>query len=97
MDEQYTRATTGLTPDGVAGRPQDSSRFLSNQIQLNVAQRAQTIYQQTGKTSFSFDMGKMVGEGYLRGGSDLIRTSNVQAVLRNSELYTMYPLLKPLP
>ncbi len=97
LDQQFTRATNGLTPNGVAGRAVDSSRFLNNQIQFNAAQRAQTIFRQTGKTSFSFNMGVTVGEGYLRGGSDLLRTTNVLAVFRNGELYTMYPLLKQLP
>lgn len=61
LDQQYTRATTGLTPDGFAGKPVDASRFLSNQAQLNAAQRAQTIYKQTGQTSFSFNMGEIIG------------------------------------
>ena len=76
--------------------PVDSSRFLSNQAQLNAAQRAQTIYKQTGQTSFSFNMGETIGEGYTKGGGDLMRTTNVQAVFRNGELYTMYPKLGPM-
>jgi hypothetical protein len=96
LDQQYTRATTGLTPDGFAGKPVDASRFLSNQAQLNAVQRAQTIYKQTGQASFSFNMGEVIGEGYTKGGGNLIITTNVQAVFRNGELYTLYPKLSPM-
>ncbi len=67
LSQQYTRATTGLTPEGIAGGRVDSSRFLTHQNQLTAVQRAETIFKQTGKTSFDFDMGKIIGEGYLRG------------------------------
>jgi hypothetical protein len=96
LDEQYTRATTGVTPDGFAGRTADSSRFLSNQAQLNAAQRAETIYQQTGKTNITFDTGEIIGEGYLKGGGDLVRTTNVTAYYKNGELYTIFPALTPM-
>ncbi len=96
LEEQYIRATTGFTPDGFAGRTVDSSRFLSNQAQLNAVQRADTIYRQTGNTSFSFNFGEVIGEGYAKGGGDLIRTTNVQAVYRNGHLYTLYPKLSPV-
>ena len=97
LEEQYTRATTGLTPEGFSGRAVDSSRFLSNQAQLSAVQRAQTIFQQTGRSSFSFQMEEIVGEGFLRGGGELVRTSNVQAVFRNGRLLTVFPKLSPLP
>lgn len=91
------RATTGLTPDGFAGVSVDASRFLSNQAQLRAVQRAQTIFRQTGRRSFSFQMEGIIGEGYLRGGVELVETTNVQAVFRNGQLFTIYPLLSPLP
>lgn len=97
IEAQHIRATIGLTPDGFSGRAVDSSRFFSNQLQLQATQRAQTIFQQTGKSSFSFDMGTMVGEGFTRGGGELIWTTNVQAVFRNGNLYTMFPRLGPVP
>ncbi|WP_261378211.1 hypothetical protein [Paenibacillus agilis] len=93
LNQQYTRATTGATPDGFAGRKVDSSRFLSNQIQLNAAQRAETIYNQTGKSSFTFDARGIIGEGYKKGGGNLVQTTHVTAVFRNGKLYTMYPSL----
>lgn len=94
LQQQYLRATTGYTPDGYAGRIGDASKFLSNQIQLNAAQRAETIYNQTGRNSFSFDMGENIGEGYLRGGQNLVSSSKVTAVFRNGKLYTLYPKLR---
>lgn len=94
LSEQYTRATTGLTPDGVQGKMIDSSRFLSNQAQLNAAQRAETIFRQTGKSSFRFNMEGTIGEGYIKGGGSYLQTNQVQAVFRNGKLYTLYPKLK---
>jgi RHS repeat-associated protein len=91
IEQQHIRATTGMTPDGVAGNKVDSSRFFSHQLQLQAAQRAQTIFRQTGKTSFSFDMKTMVGEGFTMGGGELFWTSNVTAVFKNGQLMTLYP------
>jgi hypothetical protein len=56
-----------------------------------------TIFRQTGNTRPVFDMGVMVGEGFTRGGAELIWTTNVQAYFRNGQLYTMFPKLGPLP
>ncbi|MDN4621054.1 pre-toxin TG domain-containing protein [Paenibacillus sp. PsM32] len=94
LQQQYLRATNGYTPDGYAGRIGDASKFLSNQIQLNTAQRAETIYNQIGRNSFSFDRGENIGEGYLRGGQNLVSSSKVTAVFRNGKLYILYPKLR---
>lgn len=94
LAQQQVRATTGLTPDGFAGNAVDSTRFASHQLQMGAAQRAETIFRQTGRTAFSFNYGQVVGEGYTRGGSQLLNTSRVQAVFRNGKLYTLYPKLR---
>jgi hypothetical protein len=41
-------------------------------------------------------MDHVIGEGYLKGGSELIRTSSVVAVFRNGQLLTNYPDLYSL-
>ena len=84
-----------MTPDGYQKAPVDASRFFSNQQELQAAQRAQTIFQQTGKTSFSFEMESSIGEGFTKGGGAYVQTNTVQAVFRNGQLFTMFPKLKP--
>jgi len=42
-------------------------------------------------------MEEIVGEGYLRGGMEMVQTTNVQAVFRNGNLFTIYPFLNALP
>ena len=98
LEQQFTRATTGLTPDGRTFRPVDASRFLDNRAQLNAVQSAQEIFERTGQRVFSFDAGSTIGEGFARGGGDLIQTTNVRAVFdANGNLRTLFPLLSPLP
>jgi hypothetical protein len=63
--QQYTRATTGVTPDGFAGNPVNSARFLTHREQLNALHSALEINQRTGKKVFTFDAGYTVGEGYM--------------------------------
>ena len=61
IEQQFIRATTGVTPDGVAGRIVNSSRFLSNRAQLAAAERANAVFSQTGQRSFSFEMSEIGG------------------------------------
>ena len=96
IEQQFTRAKTGLTPDGVAGNPQTASRFYTNQLQIKAVNRATAIFKQTGNPVFDFDMGELVGEGFKKGGGDYIVTSNVQAVFKNGKLHTLFPLLSTL-
>jgi RHS repeat-associated protein len=44
MESQFTRATTGLTPDLVQKGAVNSSKFLSNKIQLEVLEKAKLAY-----------------------------------------------------
>jgi hypothetical protein len=94
LQQQYVRATTGLTPEGLQLKPADSSRFLSNQAQYQALTRAETIFQNTGRNAFTFDMGIPMGNGYLRGGGSILTTSRVTAVFHGGKLYTMYPVLR---
>jgi RHS repeat-associated protein len=96
LSSQYTRAISGLTPDGVVLGDVNASRFLTNEGQLNAVNKAKEVYGQTGKTSFTFDTNETIGEGYLKGGgAGSYRTSTqVQAVFKNGQLNTLYPLLK---
>jgi YD repeat-containing protein len=94
LEQQYVRATTGLTPDNHPGDPFPSSRFYSNEIQLQAARQAEDIYRQTGNPRPRFDMGFPAGEGYMRGGGPVVTTSVVQAVFRHGGLYTLYPDLR---
>ena len=89
LEQQYVRSTTGVTPDGLTGNPINSSRFTSNQAQLNAAQRAQTIYNHMGQSAFNFNMDYFIDEGFTKGGIDLVQTTNVHAVFTNGELYTV--------
>jgi len=94
LAQQLLRATTGLAPDGTKGVLSDASRFLTNTGQMNAISRANTIFRQTGRASFTFDMGEVVGEGYLRGGGQVISSSRVTAVFRNGKLVTIFPKLR---
>jgi hypothetical protein len=95
LAQQETRALTGLTPDGVLQKTaQDASRFLSHQLQLQSIQRAQTIFNQTGNNVVKFNMGQIVGEGYLRGGSSVIQSSDVRAIFKGGNLITIFPLVR---
>lgn len=70
--------------------------FARFNIQLEAVKKAEQQFASTGKTSFTFDMGKIVGEGYLKeGGAGSYRlSSNIQAVFKDGKLLTLYPLLR---
>ncbi|MNY69713.1 hypothetical protein D3C86_2076900 [compost metagenome] len=59
-------------------------------------QRIETIHEQTGKTNITVSMGEIVGEGYTKGGGDLVRTTNVTGYYKNGKLYTVFPNLNPI-
>ncbi|MEI6352251.1 MAG: RHS repeat-associated core domain-containing protein, partial [Verrucomicrobiota bacterium] len=98
IEQQFDRATTGLTPDGFKGNLVDSSRFLSHRAQLNAVQAAEGIFYRTGKKVFTFDAGYEIGEGFTRNATDLMRTTNVTAVFNASgNIKTLFPSLSPHP
>jgi RHS repeat-associated protein len=97
LEQQYVRATTGVTPDGmVQNFLPDASRFLSNQDQLDAAMIAIRQFNKTGESVIDFTMGKVVGEGYTSGGANYVVTRNIRAVFRNGKLYTLFPLLRAI-
>lgn len=96
LQQQLQRATTGMSPDGVAGRAVASYRFLSNQLQLEAYKAAKAAYTPAmagGGTVIN--MGKTVGEGYLRGGGAVQTSTSVQVYFNNSgEIITMFPKIR---
>jgi RHS repeat-associated protein len=96
LSSQYQRATTGLTPDGVVLTEVNATRFFSEDIQLAAVNMAKSEFAATGKTTFKFQMKMPVGEGYLKGGGagSYRTTSEVQAVFKQGELNTIYPVIK---
>jgi RHS repeat-associated protein len=95
LQQQFIRATTGLTPDGVAGRAVTSSRFLTHEFEFEALELAQIAYtpELAGKGTV-IEMGKIIGEGYLRGGGAVKTSTSVQVYYNNSgEIITMFPLL----
>jgi RHS repeat-associated protein len=93
LQQQLTRAITGLTPDGVAGRAVASTRFLSNELQLEAYEAALAAYK-PGMTKSVIDMGKAVGNGYSKGGGTVKTATSVQAYYNSSgEVITLFPVL----
>ena len=92
MEQQLTRATTGLTPDGVQKTAVNSSKFFSNRLQLEALKKAKSAY--TGKGSEVISMGRDVGSGYLKGGGSIQTTTQVQVYYNNAgNVITMFPKL----
>jgi RHS repeat-associated protein len=96
LSSQYMRAISGLSPDGEVSSSVNSSRFFSDKLQLEAVNQANAQFAATGKSTFTFDMGKLIGEGYLKGGGagSYRTTTQVQAVYKNGQLNTLYPLIK---
>ena len=93
--QQRYRARTGVCPDGKRGRPEDSSRFLSPEDQAEAIQIALKKAPKNGG-AVVFDMGRIVAEGYLKGGrGPLIQTSQVQATFNKAgQLVSIFGKLK---
>lgn len=98
LEEQYIRAVTGLTPDGVAedGRF-SSSRFLSNEQQLRAIDEARIRFeaaQAAGLADRAFDVTftELVGEGFSRFGSSYQQTRVARVVFRpDGTVLTAFP------
>ncbi|WP_377778242.1 hypothetical protein, partial [Paracidovorax cattleyae] len=99
--DQEIRASSKLAPDGSIDKAfRDSTRFLSNRDMGAAMQRADSIFQLNGGVNkvYSFKMEGLIGEGYTKSpGLDWMFTTNVNAVFRNGQPYTMFPLLRPIP
>ncbi|MEK7885301.1 two-partner secretion domain-containing protein [Methyloversatilis sp. NSM2] len=95
LSAQRLRAQTGITPDGVQGRSIDASRWASYQDMAEAIRKAQIIYNNTGQTSVTIDLGRTIGDGYLKGGVTYAQTT--KAVIRfdaRGMPYTAYPKLR---
>jgi len=67
LEQQYTRASTGLTPDNVQQNfLVDSSRFLTARDQVAAIDRAQSIHLLTGQPVVNVNMGSIIGEGFTK-------------------------------
>lgn len=95
LEQQFDRATTGLTPDGVLRPPVNASRFYSYRTQLAALQRAQTIYRRTRVPVVRIAWHEPVGHGFTGYGADLVETFNVRVFFANGKPYSNYPDLKP--
>lgn len=95
LAQQQLRAKTGMTPDNKPGRAIDASRWSSYQDMSEAIQKAQILHKKTGQTSITVDVGRVIGDGYLKGGVTYAQTT--KAVVRfdsSGKPYTAYPKLR---
>ncbi len=95
LAQQEIRATTGMTPDNFQGKAMDASRWSSYQDMSEAIKKAQTVYNETRQTSVTVELGRTIGDGYLKGGLTYVQTS--KAVVRFNARglpYTAYPKLR---
>jgi hypothetical protein len=98
LEQQFVRARTGVTPEGLAGNPVDSGRFLSHQAELAAYNRALELYKASPQSQIVFEMDSVIGEGFTKFGKALVRTTNVVARFdKSGRMITLYPSLSPLP
>lgn len=93
--QQELRAKTGKTSENQSKRPIDVSRWVSYQDMPEAFQKAQAIYRKTGQSSVTVDLGRVIWEGYLKGGGSYLQTT--KAVVRfdiDGKPYTAYPKLR---
>ncbi|MGH9286141.1 MAG: hypothetical protein ACRD0M_10805, partial [Acidimicrobiales bacterium] len=91
--DQRTRATTGMTPDGVPGAPRDASRFLSHADQLDAIGRAVAAHR-PGQPCLTFDMGRVIGEGYRAASPELRSTTWATVAFVDDRPCSAYPNLR---
>nr|WP_174929346.1 RHS repeat-associated core domain-containing protein [Burkholderia lata] len=99
LAQQEHRAVTGIPPDCPCPkrpRPSDSTRFLSNVDQLDAIQRGTAMMDASGANSVTLNMGRAIGEGYRKGGGQVLSTSDVTIFRREGKVVTAFPQL-PLP
>jgi hypothetical protein len=92
VQQQLQRAQTGITPDGFHGRSTDATRFISHQDQLEAYNIAM---QMPVKSNTPFTMNRVIGEGFLKGGTGQLQTTNVVQPYfdSNGKLISLFPLL----
>ena len=93
LEQQRVRAATGIAPDGKPTGAQDSSRFLRWQDQDEAIRRALVLRPLKPYRDIRFD--HVVGEGYLKGGTEYVATKVVRVKFDNrGRPYTSFPYLK---
>ncbi|SDJ83540.1 LysM peptidoglycan-binding domain-containing protein, partial [Variovorax sp. OV700] len=101
LEAQETRATTRVAPDNSIDLAyRDSTRFMSSRDMGAAMQRADSIFMLNGgvNKAYPFSMEGIIGEGYKKApNSNWMFTTNVNAVYRNGQPYTMFPLLRSVP
>jgi RHS repeat-associated protein len=95
--QQQTRPITGVKPSGATGYPNHGSRFLSNLKQLQIIQRAQTIFRQTGRNVVGIETNDVIGDGYLRNTGDYTTTtkSTIKFNTGDDIPFTGFPDIRP--
>ncbi len=91
-----TRSMTGETPDGMqASIPEASTRWLNNEDMLTAIKQAQTEFAKTNKVGpYTWDAGKVVGDGYYAGGVMYSKATEITVVLNSKGMpITAYPKL----
>lgn len=103
LESQRERVTSGRNPTTgkierykkgkKAGQPKiptAATHFLSNRDQLNVIQRAQLIFRQSGHAASKepINMGKIVGEGYKRNSLEYGKQTHAIAILNKQGMPT---------
>ena len=98
LEEQYIRAVTGLTPDGVQEfRRFSSSRFLSNEDQLDAINQARSLFEQAqasglSTVEFNIPFRRTIGEGFNRFGTSYQQTSYARVVFNeDGTVLTAFP------
>ena len=99
MADQEHRAKTGVPPDDPTRTPKkcgpNSTRFLSNVDQLDAIQRGTAQMDRTGANRATVPMGRVVGEGYRKGGGCSETTTYATVVRGPKGIITAYPELDP--
>lgn len=98
LEQQRGRATTGLTPDGMRKARHDASRFFRWQDQDEAIQKAIPQWNANPRRSIDIPFEHLVGEGYLRGGTQYAETHVVRVMFNDrGQAYTSFPNLRPDP
>ena len=97
IQDQQNRALTGIPPDNPCpkkSKPIDSTRFLRYIDQLDAIQKGVALMNKNGTNIETFDMGRIVGEGFKANSCVRLTTSRVTVVRsQNGSIITAYPKL----
>nr|ELR5042366.1 hypothetical protein [Providencia stuartii] len=92
LEQQKYRSKTGYTPDGVQGKPTDSTRFINPQDQFEAIEKTTALYNpMIHKDGFvEVNMGRIIAEGYTKDG-EYFQTTIVRAGFdrKSGEMYSI--------